>query len=783
MTYALEGVRVVDFGHYIAGPLAALLLAEAGADVVHVDTPEASGSPGPLDAWLNRSKRRITLDLKSDADRSNARALAQRADVVIENFRPGVMERLGLGTEQLRGDNDRLIFCSLPGFASEDENASLKAWEGIVHAAVAGYRPLEQHWDPSGRNRAKVSDPSAPMFTPITTASNFGGLMGAVSIVMALIARERNGLGQRIEIPLAEAFAEAYSTMLGYRVYENSLMGDNQMLRDLTYECQDGGKIDLSPYSKFVIPLLVEAGFAEEWERQGLIDITSKTFELEHRELILDKFAAVVRTKPAQWWDDVATRAQTPLSMVRTPEQWLATPQAVESGAVVALDDPLSGAVVLPGRGFDMTGDLPRLSPRHLPDQDRAALLEELGGTPYSVVDRTRATESVALPLEGYTAIDISQAVAGPTAARVLSDFGADVIKVGNPVPAVTDGIVGQLHRGKRAILMDIRSSEGSRLLGQLLRKADVFMTNFTPQAQDKYGIDYETTRAINPELVYCSLTAYGQSGPWVRRRGYENQCNAATGMSWRYGSRFGWTLYQPTPINDADTGILGAYATAVALYARMHGASGQKVASSLAQGSTFHQGAYFAAEAQASDEGPDASRNEYGMNAVYRFYRASDDWFFLAARDQDLAALVTAVNDPVVSEAAPTWQDPGGDLARALVEAFAGKSAKDWVTVLDQAGIAVQVARSIDEAISYLVGRGLVYFEPGVNGQPVARPGVGNWLSETPPRVGVNPGPVGSQVKEILEDLGVSDEEMEALAKAGVLLKADDLPKLEMLA
>ncbi len=184
--------------------------------------------------------------------------------------------------------------------------------------------------------------------------------------------------------------------------------------------------------------------------------------------------------------------------------------------------------------------------------------------------------------------------------------------------------------------------------------------------------------------------------------------------------------------INDAGQGVGEIAVTlssgvmarhAVALYARMHGASGQKVASSLAQGSTFHQGAYFAAEAQASDEGPDASRNEYGMNAVYRFYRASDDWFFLAARDQDLAALVTAVNDPVVSEAAPTWQDPGGDLARALVEAFAGKSAKDWVTVLDQAGIAVQVARSIDEAISYLVGRGLVYFEPGVNGQPVACP------------------------------------------------------------
>ena len=231
-------------------------MAEAGADVTHVDSPRNASAPGPIDAWVNRTKRRITLDLKNDTDRATAMNLVGQADVVIENFRPGVMERLGLGAERLCTAEGRLIYCSLPGFASGDEKASIQAWEGIITTAVAGYRPLEQHWDPSGRNKATVGDRSAPLFTPITTASNFGGLMGAFSIVMALIARQRSGRGQRIEVPIAEAYAEAYSTMLGRLVYDNALMGDHLMLSDLTYRCADNGIIDLSPYPKFVIPLL-----------------------------------------------------------------------------------------------------------------------------------------------------------------------------------------------------------------------------------------------------------------------------------------------------------------------------------------------------------------------------------------------------------------------------------------------------------------------------------------------------------------------------------------------
>ncbi len=139
MAGALDGVRIIDFGQYIAGPLAAMLLADQGADVVRVDPPGGPAWDSAANATYNRNKRSIVLDLKADADRDVARRLIEGADVVIENFRPGVMERLGLGAAKMTAANPRLIYCSIPGFASDDPRAQAPGWEGIVSAATGCY--------------------------------------------------------------------------------------------------------------------------------------------------------------------------------------------------------------------------------------------------------------------------------------------------------------------------------------------------------------------------------------------------------------------------------------------------------------------------------------------------------------------------------------------------------------------------------------------------------------------------------------------------------------------
>src|SRR5690242_19457705 len=149
---ALDGIRVIDFGQYIAGPLAAVMLADQGADVIHVDPPGGPAWKSDADAFYQRGKRRISLDLKSADGRQTAEQLIGSADIVIENFRPAVMDRLGLGAHAMTERYPALIYCSIPGFAPDDPRASIRGWEGVLNAATdnciprAGEEPPEWDW-------------------------------------------------------------------------------------------------------------------------------------------------------------------------------------------------------------------------------------------------------------------------------------------------------------------------------------------------------------------------------------------------------------------------------------------------------------------------------------------------------------------------------------------------------------------------------------------------------------------------------------------------------------
>jgi crotonobetainyl-CoA:carnitine CoA-transferase CaiB-like acyl-CoA transferase len=193
---ALRGIRVLDFGHYIPGPLLGMLLADQGADVIKVERPGGDPArPESAFATWNRGKRSIVLDLKSDPGREHARQLTRRADVLIENFRPGVAERLGIGYEELAGLNPRLIYCSLPGFGEGSPYRDQQGWEPIIGAATGLY--------------SKVEMDTEPLFTPLPIASSFAAIVGAVAVTMALHDRGRCGLGQRVEVPLHSAMFTA----------------------------------------------------------------------------------------------------------------------------------------------------------------------------------------------------------------------------------------------------------------------------------------------------------------------------------------------------------------------------------------------------------------------------------------------------------------------------------------------------------------------------------------------------------------------------------------------
>src|SRR5580700_1922884 len=293
MSGSLHGVRVVDFGQYMAGPLAGMLLADQGAEVIRVDPPGGPRWDTPAAAVWNRGKRSVIADLRTSTGLELARRLAETADVLLENFRPGVMERLGLGADGLMAARPGLVYCSMPGFAADDPRAGLPGWEGVVSAAAAAYSPLPRPGEaPGGGVRA-------PVFSAVPVASGFAAFLAATGVTAALRARERLGCGQRLEIPLFDAMFVA----LGFRA-----MG------------------------------LPGAGGGGGGGGGGG-----------------ERLAALLATRPARDWEDLGEVTGAEVAMARTSAQWLREPHARQSGLVIEVDDPRYGVMLQPGPAVTMS--------------------------------------------------------------------------------------------------------------------------------------------------------------------------------------------------------------------------------------------------------------------------------------------------------------------------------------------------------------------------------------------------------------------------------------------
>jgi crotonobetainyl-CoA:carnitine CoA-transferase CaiB-like acyl-CoA transferase len=211
-TAPLEGVKVLDFSIMLAGPYCARLLADVGAEVIKIEPPEGDDMRlrAPLRdghsayfGQLNAGKRSLALDLKNSEAISLVHRLVEQTDIVVENFRPGVMDRLGLGYEALRAINPRLIYCSISGYGQSGPVAQRAAYAMIVHAESGFDRALMRY----------AGDRDRPAAGAVFVADLLGGIFGYSAIQTALVLRSRTGVGQRIDVALMDC-------MLNLLVYE-----------------------------------------------------------------------------------------------------------------------------------------------------------------------------------------------------------------------------------------------------------------------------------------------------------------------------------------------------------------------------------------------------------------------------------------------------------------------------------------------------------------------------------------------------------------------------------
>ena len=670
----LKGLRVIDFGQYVAGPLAAMILGDYGADVIHIDPPGGPRWNGyEANAVLARGKRNIMLDLKNAEDLAIAKKLIATADILIENFRPGVMDRLGLGYEACAQENPGLIYCSLPGFSKTDiERRDLPGWEGIVGAEGGLYSGV----DYTTRERFI-------RFDGMPLASNFAAVIACHSIISALIVRKKCGRGQYIESALYDACFEVDSTRTltppqsfipeGMSRTVESVNGYSLVRMMAQYPCKDGRYIQTTPPPRGATSL-AKALFPDEWLQNGLP---------EEAGVFVEK---LMKTKTMFEWEEYAQREHgAGFAISQTSEEWMRDPAALDSRTVITVDDPILGKTTQPGVPSIMlkSGDCAGI-PRHLPDADRAEILAELETLPPK--EKPKSCRKPEPALKGIKVLDLCQVVAGPTCGRLLAEYGAEVLKINNPdIMANFTALGGHevQNNGKTTVFLALKSEEGRKLLDSFVREIDIFHCNFAQAAYEHLGVTEEQLRAKNPNIILSQINIHSLGGGREWMRGHEDLGEAISGMSCRYGNSVKPDTL-PLLVLDHMTGQMGCLGVMLAVYERLCTGVGQRVQACLSRSSTVTQLPFMLGyEGKVWDEpaGPDCM----GYGPLDRIFRAKDGCFYLVAESTEaLRAIPLLSGMPEVPEA----------FAAALEARCVEGSVAAWVELLNVPGVCARRCR-----------------------------------------------------------------------------------------
>ena len=353
----LVGVRILDLSRVLAGPLATMILGDLGADVIKLERP---GTGDDTRAWgppfvggdaayflaLNRNKRSVVVDLTTREGAATAARLAARSDVLVENFRHGLMETFGLGADAMRSRNPRLVYCSLVAFDAEGQDASRPGYDIIVQAL-------------SGLMSFTGSPGGEPTKVGVALLDVIAGLYAANAIQAALLRARETGRGAHVVVSLFEASVAALVNQAA-----------NYLLGGAVPERMGNAHPNIVPYQAFHAadaPFILAAGndrlFARTCEAIGRPDLaTDPRFatnegRVRNRTALVDDLEAVFATRPAAEWVAALTAASVPCAPIRDVAEVFASPEGART--IVAIDDPIRGALRTVAEPLRLDGQRP----------------------------------------------------------------------------------------------------------------------------------------------------------------------------------------------------------------------------------------------------------------------------------------------------------------------------------------------------------------------------------------------------------------------------------------
>jgi len=397
--------------------------------------------------------------------------------------------------------------------------------------------------------------------------------------------------------------------------------------------------------------------------------------------------------------------------------------------------------------------------------------------------------ERMSLPLSGVTVLDLSRVLAGPYCTMVLGDLGADVIKV-ERLPGGDDSrrmgpfldgesyCFAQVNRNKRGVALDLKKPDGRRALLTIAERSDVVVENFRPGTTRRLGCDYDAVRAVNPDVIYCSVSGFGQTGPYAQRPAYDIIAQGISGFLSMTGHPGGPPAKMGIALNDIAGGVTAVQAVLAAYVARLRGEGGQYIDISLLESgvawTVWEAAAYFGAGEVAAAPG-----TRHRRNAPYQAFKTKDGYVTVGANTERMwQALCRDVLSRPEWAARPEYASAterlahGDDLERDIESVLRTETTDHWVAAMLAAGVPAGPVNAYDQVIAdpQLAARHAV--------TTVEHPVLGTQqmlssplrLSRTPPRIRRAAPVFGEHSAEVLRSFGYSAGQIAGLHRDGTL-------------
>jgi crotonobetainyl-CoA:carnitine CoA-transferase CaiB-like acyl-CoA transferase len=392
-------------------------------------------------------------------------------------------------------------------------------------------------------------------------------------------------------------------------------------------------------------------------------------------------------------------------------------------------------------------------------------------------------------PLKGVRILDLTRVLAGPYCAMLLGDMGAEVIKVEEPGkgddtrgwPPFAGGestYFMSVNRNKKSITLNLKAPEGRDILRKLAKKSDVLLENFRTGTMEKLGLGYATLSKLNPRLVYCAISGFGESGPESHRGGYDLIVQAESGVMDLTGFPDGPPVKVGNSIADLVAGMSGAHGVTLALLARHKTRRGQKVEIAMldvmASLLTYQAGMYLNAGRPPARRG-----NEHPSIVPYEVFKAADGYLALGVANNSLwerccAALERSdlAKDPRYATEASRVENRG-TLVPLLNQVLAARSGEDWMKRLEAVGVPAGRIRTVPQVCEseHLRARGMLVALPHAKAGTVKMMGVPIRLHATPGKARTAAPVLGRDTDAVLTRvLGLRRADVQRLRQTGVL-------------